>query len=280
LAPNKLRVVSFESRRAAEIARLLERHGAECLSAPSMRELPLEATPQALELVQRLRSGRVDVMILLTGMGTRALAKAVESVAPLDEMRALLRSTAILVRGPKPTAVLKEWGVPIAMSAPEPNTWREVLSTLDTLGEIRGKQVAVQEYGIPNQRLYEGLRERGADVFAVPVYRWAPPEDVEPLRTALRRVVAGELDVAMFTSANQVYSVVQFAAGEGLEQAFRRALSSMVVASVGPVCSEALEAHDIKVNLEPSHPKMGHLVLETVERAPPLLDGIRLHIKS
>jgi uroporphyrinogen-III synthase len=269
-----LRVVSFQSRRATDIVRLVERYGGTCLSAPSMREVPLQAPPEAWELVDRLRQARVDLMLFLTGVGARALAKAVESFCPHEEFVKLLTATAVVVRGPKPTAVMKEWQVPIALAAPEPNTWREVLAALDgSFGVLKGKRIAAQEYGVPNHQLYEGLRTRGAEVFAVPVYRWAPPEDMKPLHAAISAISRRELQIALFTSANQVYSVFAAARGEGTEEPFRKGLQNMVLASVGPICSEALREHGLEPDLEPSHPKMGHLVKEAAERASGILRG-------
>lgn len=209
-----------------------------------------------------------------TSCGTRALAKAVAPYCPHEELVGLLRATAVMVRGPKPTAVLKEWHVPITLVAPEPNTWREILAALDGApGDLRGKRIAVQEYGIPNPRLNEGLRTRGAEVFTVPVYRWAAPEDMGPLHVAISAISRRELQVALFTSANQVYSVFAAARAEGSEEPFLKGLKSTVLASIGPVCSEALRAHGLEPDLEPRHPKMGHLVKEAAERASAILRG-------
>ena len=65
-------------------------------------------------------------------------------------------------RGPKPVAALKELGIAPVVTAPEPNTWRELLSALDenrsTL-PLKDKRVAVQEYGAPNAELLAGLAE-------------------------------------------------------------------------------------------------------------------------
>jgi uroporphyrinogen-III synthase len=102
-------------------------------------------------------------------------------------------------------SVLREWQVPVWVAAPEPNTWRELLAALDATGDsLSGKRVAVQEYGAANPDLLAGLDERGAVVTRVPVYRWALPEDLEPLRAAVRAVAAGSLDVAIFTTATQL----------------------------------------------------------------------------
>jgi len=47
----------------------------------------------------------------------------------------------------------------------------------------------------------------------------------------------------------------------------------VVIASVGPTTSETLREHDLHVDLEPSHPKMGFLVSETAQRAREILQS-------
>jgi uroporphyrinogen-III synthase len=142
-----------------------------------------------------------------------------------------------------------------------------VLAALDAHLPVGGRRVAVQEYGKPNPELIAGLKERGAEVTRVPVYRWALPDDTGPLRRAIEQMVADEVDIALFTSAQQVEHLLQVAAEEAheapLRAAFRR---SIIVGSVGPTTSEALRAHQLPVDIEPEHPKMGHLVLTTASR--------------
>ena len=41
------------------------------------------------------------------------------------------RKLPVVARGPKPVAALKELGISPVVTAPEPNTWRELLSALD-----------------------------------------------------------------------------------------------------------------------------------------------------
>jgi hypothetical protein len=57
------------------------------------------------------------------------------------------------------------------------------------------------------------------------------------------------------------------AAKDGVKDQFLKALPRVVVASVGPTCSERLKAHGIAIDHEPTHPKMGPLVQETALRA-------------
>lgn len=262
-----LTVLAFESRRATELAELVRRHGGEPVSAPSMREVPLETSPEAHELLRRLRAGTLDVVVLLTGVGTRALAAALASVCPPEELAALLRGTHLVARGPKPVAALRALGLTPELVVPEPNTWRELLATLDARRPLAGLRVALQEYGRTNAELVEGLRARAADVLRVPVYRWDYPEDQGPLRAGVARLAAGDVDVVVFTSARQVEHVLETAERLDCRDALLAATRRVVVASIGPVCSEALQAHGLPVDCEPEHPKMGRLIGALAERA-------------
>lgn len=242
--------------------------------APSMREIPLESNTEALAFARRLFANEFDVVILLTGVGTRALARVVETAYPLEKFVAALRKVAVVARGPKPVVVLKELGVPVALVAPEPNTWREVLRALDErpeLAPLNGRSVAVQEYGASNQELLAGLAQRGARVTSVPVYEWGLPEDIGPLRAAVTAIARGEIDVALFTSAMQVNHLLQIAAEMKQEEAVRRALSRVLIASIGPVTSERLREYGFTVDMEPTHPKMGYLVSEAAQRSAEIL---------
>jgi uroporphyrinogen-III synthase len=157
---------------------------------------------------------------------------------------------------------------------PSPNTWRELLATLDGLADqapLGGMRVAVQEYGLPNADLLEGLAARGADVIAVPIYRWAMPEDVAPLRRAVWAIVRGEIDVVILTAGIQLVHLLHVATEMELEAAVRRGLGQTLVASIGPMTSEELRRHGLPIDLEPSHPKMGFLVKEVAEQCAAML---------
>jgi uroporphyrinogen decarboxylase len=56
-----------------------------------------------------------------------------------------------------------------------------------------------------------------------------------------------------------------------LERPFRDALRKLVVASVGPTTSETLRDHELPVDIEPEHPKMGPLLLAAAEQSAALL---------
>jgi uroporphyrinogen-III synthase len=259
-----LRVLSLESRRATEMATLIRKQGGDPLVAPSMREMPIESNPEAFSFAEGLFAGEFEMMILLTGVGTRYLAKVLATRYDADRFPEALRQLTVVVRGPKPAAVMREWQIPISVQAPEPNTWREVLAAIEGRPERR---TAVQEYGKSNPELLDGLRARGHDVTTIRVYEWDLPEDTAPLREAVHRLVEGKIDVALFTTSIQVAHLFRIAAEEKLEDGVRAALQKAMIASIGPTTSEELIEYGIKPDMEPSHPKMGLLVNEAAQKA-------------
>ncbi|MBD3676479.1 MAG: uroporphyrinogen-III synthase [Planctomycetaceae bacterium] len=259
------RICTFESRRAEEMRKLIEKFGGRATNAPSMREIPLDRQPAIIKFAKKLFAGEIDVLVLMTGVGTRLLAEAIATQFPHEKFLAALHDMTIVVRGPKPTAVLNEWNVPIAVRTPEPNTWREMLTAMKQELDLSGKKIAVQEYGISNEEFLQSLRDAGADVESVIVYRWDLPEDRGPLESAIQEQIDNPFGVLMFTSAQQIRHVTQVADELGRLEEFQQSLSGSRICSVGPTCSETLVECGLKVDFEASPPKMGPLVRGAME---------------
>lgn len=265
---NGARVLLLESRRARELASIVTSYGGVPISAPSMREVPLASNTEAAAAAQALIDGAFDIVVLLTGVGTRAWLDVADQVCGArDAFVDALRRVKVAVRGPKPLGVLRELQVPAWVTAPEPNTWRDLVASLDAAGPdvLGGARIAVQEYGMSNADLLQELTVRGATVTRVPVYQWQLPEDLEPLRDGIRRLAAGDVDVALFTTGTQVVHLMEVADSVGQGNAVRDGLRRTVVASIGPTTTEELRRHGIEPRLEASHPKMGFLVRDAAE---------------
>ena len=268
---NGLKVVSFESRMATEMTRLIKRHGGKPLVAPALREIPLADNSAALQFGEKLLREGLDVLVLMTGAGTTALFEVLETRHTKSELAAALKHTVLIARGPKPVAALKSLGFQPTLTVPEPNTWMDVVSTLDAHRPVNGLRVAVQEYGVSNRDVLEALKQRGAQVTPVPIYRWALPEDTAPMKEALRQILAGQVQVVLITNAAQFDHLIQLAEQEGETAMFKQACGRLVLASIGPTASERIRSHGLTVDFEPSHGKMGILVKETSEQALRLL---------
>jgi uroporphyrinogen-III synthase len=277
-----LRVLSLESRRAVEVAKLIRTYGGEPFVVPAMREVPLQSNRQALAFADDLLAKKVDLVIFLTGVGVRALLDIVQTKHDREQFLSALREVKIVARGPKPVAALRDLRVPVVATAAEPSTWREMMATLNTeFGDsLQTMRVAVQEYGASNPELLAELTERCAEVTKVPVYQWALPEDLRPLREAVHSVANSSVDVVLFMTAVQVIHLFQVAEEMGLRSELSAGLRSRVVVSIGPTTSEELAHYGITPDFEPSRPKMGFIVNEAAQYAGKILEQKKNQLAS
>lgn len=274
---NGLCVLSLESRRAAEIAKLIRTYGGEPIVVPALREIPPESNQQTLAFVSDLMDGKIDMVIFLTGVGVRALMEIVETKYDREDFLRVLRMVKIASRGPKPTAALRELKVPIHLNVPEPSTWRELTQKLeqDFGASLPSLRVAVQEYGTSNPDLLSWLSARCETVTRVAVYQWALPEDIQPLRECVMGVVEGLVDVVLFTTSVQVVHLFEVARQMECEEMLRTSLAATAIFSIGPTTTEELKRRGLTPDLEPAHPKMGFLVNEAAQHANSLLQQKR-----
>jgi uroporphyrinogen-III synthase len=272
-----LRVLSLESRRAKEIEKLIGTYGGEAVVVPAMREVGLESNEETLDFAAKLLNGEFDLVVFLTGVGVRSMLSLVETKFDREEVLAALRKVKIAARGAKPTTALRELKVPVHTISEEPSTWRELLLAIDaTYGEsLSGMRVAVQEYGASNPEFLAELSDRALHLTKVPVYQWALPIDLQPLRECVLSLVNGTIDVVLFMTAVQVIHLFQIAEEMGVVSQLRHALHNAVILSIGPTTSEELAHYGIHPDFEPSRPKMGFLVNEAAQYSSRLLEEKR-----
>ena len=104
------------------------------------------------------------------------------------------------------------------------------------------------------------IERLGAKVLSVPVYRWDLPDDTQPLEMAVERTISGDLDLLLFTSAQQIRNVLTIADRLDKQTQWLSAANAAFVASIGPTCSQALKDNGLTVHFESNPPKMGPLV--------------------
>jgi uroporphyrinogen-III synthase len=256
---NPKTVAILEARTGAHLAELISRHGAVPLPAPALEEVP-DVDPAALALLlQDWIAHPFQVMIFQTGVGTRALFKVTDSVGSTSALLGLLAQATVVVRGPKPTGELNARGVRIDLRAASPFTSETVMAAIAAT-PLAGARVVVQRYGEANRRLCEALTARGASVQEIATYRWALPEDTGPLERLIDALARSAVDAVVFTSAVQVKHLFAVAGQRGRASELPALLRGLIVASIGPVCSRALEEHGIRPTFEADPPKLGPLV--------------------
>jgi uroporphyrinogen-III synthase len=225
--------------------------------APSVREVARDAETAAF--VGQLASGRFGAVVFQTGAGAAAIFRDAERQGRLDDVLATLRAATVVCRGPKPTAVVRRYGLEPDIVPRKPFTTTEMIEALEPV-DLAGREVALVHYGERNTALSDALRARGAKLDEVCPYEWALPEDTGPLE-ALVRDPASQLDAIVFTSQIQVRNLFAVAAAAGLAPALTAALSGdIIVAAVGPVCADALKQAGVTPDVQPAEPKMGPLL--------------------
>lgn len=262
----KGKVLAFvEARMSEEMASLVKRHGGVPYSAPVLQEIYLKDSPEVHQLINDICAGEVDAMVLLTGVGTRALIQTAASLGREEEFIHCLDQLTVIARSPKPARVLRQHKIHIDVMPPEPFTSEYMVEAMQSL-RLQDKDVAVQRYGGPNSFLLRSLKERGARVREVTLYTWGLPEDETPVLCLIDDLGQGKIDAIAFTSQPQVPNLLTIAGNAGKEEFLRESLNGpVVVASVGPVCSRRLQETGIKIDVEPEHPHMGNLVLAVAE---------------
>ena len=263
-------IAYLESRMRSEMASLIERHGGTPCSVPVLEEVYLKDSPEVQRLVQDICGGSIDVMVLLTGVGTRALVETAASMGCKDEFIRCLDQRTVIARSPKPARVLRQHQVHIDVMPPEPYTSEDLVQAIAGIA-LEGKQVAVQAYGSPNGYLTQSLEGRGARVREVTLYTWGLPEDPAPALQMIDHLAQGKIGAVAFTSQPQVGNLCTIAARAGQKESLLQGLNgpSVVVGSVGPVCTRRLREAGIKVDVEPGHPHMGNLILALAQHFSP-----------
>jgi uroporphyrinogen-III synthase len=263
-------IACLETRRGAELTQMIERAGGQVYLAPSLREVPTEDGEAIQAWLRLLAEDAFAVAIFLTGVGCRMLLERAERAGLLDAVLAGLARGRVVARGPKPVVVLKQRGVRIDFVPPEPNTSDELLAELGTW-DLAGKTIGLQLYGGTTpflDRLRAGLTTLGARVREVAPYHWEGPADERPVRDLIAACLDGRVDALAIFSSSQIHNLFAIAEEYGLAEGLRAALNRprVLVAAVGPVSAEAIAEHGVKVDLQPEHPKLGHL-LQALGRA-------------
>ena len=253
------RIAILESRLGEQVADLVKQRGGVPFHAPALAELPDLDAQKIGALVRSLEERPAALFIFQTGVGTRALFAATDTLGLTQKLLQMLDKGIVAARGPKPTGALRARKVRIDRSATDPFTTTEILQSIGDLS-LKGERVIIQRYGSQNVELDRALEARGAQVTEIPTYRWSLPADTRPLEQLIGALERGEMHAAVFTNAEQVRNLFAVAKKLHKAAALKDSLNRTLVASIGPVASAALREFEITVGLESKPPKLGALM--------------------
>ena len=262
-----LRVALLEAQRTDEAAAHVRRFGGVPQCVPAAREArhPDRVDP----FISRLAAGQVSLVIFLTGGGASLLFQEASRLGRLVETAQALRGTMVACRGPKPAAILRRYDVPVHVAAAEPYTTTQLLDALTTI-DLHDKSVALVrdlEAGrVVSDALTDALLLRGARLEVLPLYEWVMPDDLEPLQTLVRDLIAGQVHAIAFTNRVQSRHLFRIASELGLGDQLAHALNDdVLVAAVGPVCAEALQSAGVAPDIIPARATMEAMIAALAE---------------
>lgn len=273
------RVAITASRRADEFETLLRRRGANVVSAAAISMVPLADDEQLRIVTDNVIADPPDLLIATTGIGFRGWVEAAEDWGLAEPLLAALGNGRVISRGPKATGALRAAGLREEWS-PTSESSAEVLSHLRA-EDLNGKRVVVQLHGAtddwdPVPGFLDGLRERGATVVGVPVYRWEPPTDTTAFDSLVEAVALAQVDAVTFTSAPAVASTLMRADELGVLEGVRRALVGPVVPyCVGPVTAAPLTSLGIE-SVAPERMRLGALARLVTQDLPTRRPALRV----
>lgn len=277
---NNLNVASFESRRSKEIAKLIEYHNGIAHIAKSVIEIPYTNSKEIEELCKKLKNNEIDIIIFLTGFGTKLLIENLEKRLGTKPTKRLLSKTTVIGRGIKSRSVLRNFGITPFYSKPVPNTWQEIVKVLADKNLLKNKNVAIQEYSKKNNNLVKNLKANGAGVLSIPVYKSALPSDTSSLETLVNLMIIREIDICLFVSSQQVTNIFRFAKKLNKNDQLLKSFKNVVIGSVGSNTTLALSSHGLIADYEPEISRMGNLVREIARRSEYLLSKKRTSAKN
>lgn len=252
-------IAILENRSGEQLADLVRKYGGTPFSAPALAEIPDIDPVLIAQMVHDWQTNQPDFFIFQTGVGVKALFATTDALGVSEQFLQVLEAAKVVVRGAKPTAALRSRNVRIDLTASEPYTTAEILTVLDGYS-LAGKLIVVQRYGDVNWELQKTLEKKGAKLEEITTYRWSLPENTQPMVDMMDELDRDAIDMVCFTSASQVYNLFTVAEQLGRAATLKTALNRSLIASIGPVCTRALEKFSISVDVEPTPPKLGPFI--------------------
>lgn len=240
------RVVITAQRKADEFAAPLERRGAEVIRAATMSHVPHVDDPELLAHTRVLLEQPPELLVVTTGIGFRGWLEAAETAGLRERLLDALRASRIYARGPKAHGAVAGAGLDVTWTAAS-ETAEEIKTKLaDEL--LDGRRVAVQHHGAGSDGIDDALRDAGADVVSLVVYRWGPAPGPAAVARAVELVARSDVDVVAFTAAPGVVAFFDAARAAGCEDAVLDALRSerVVAACVGDTTAEPLRERGVE----------------------------------
>ena len=233
---------------AEEFASLLEDYGAEVVAFPTIEIAPPEDWQPLDKAIEKINS--YDWVIFTSVNGVRFFAQRLKEKGV---NMAALAGKKICAIGPRTQKELEKMGLSVHF---RPSEYRAegVAEGLRAQG-IQGKSILLPRAREARRILPETLREAGALVDEVEVYRTVKPAKG---KKSLAAILKRGIDVVVFTSSSTVRNFMELLSD-------KTALNGVKVATIGPVTGETARDYGLEPVISPSEYTIPGLVQAIVE---------------
>jgi len=269
------------SRRASELAKIVENFGGKPYIAPTVGiEANLGKPNEAImEFINKLVKQEADYVIFMTGPGVYSLIELARSIGMEAALLASLKKTIVVARSAKPQMILRRFGIKVDL-IPQENTLKGILDLLKDR-DITGKTIAILWHGEKQstkikEELYKAgisniieassyrysfeTQKDGASILQSMGFQFLAPDENNVVKL-IEDVISGNIDVITFTSPPSVRDLFKIANIHHMSRSLKDSLNeNVIVAAVGPSTREALEENGCYVDVMPQIFKMGPMV--------------------
>jgi len=233
-------VLTRPQEQAKEFSQLLAAYGAEPVEVPTIQIVP-PASWQAIDDAMT-RLSTYQWLIFTSVNGVRPFMDRLHAAGKDARALANLRLCAI---GPRTAQELGAYRLTPDVIPTEFQA-EGVIAALAHVG-IRGSRILIPRAEVAREILPDQLRELGATVEVIPIYRTiAPAVDVASLTQQLQD---GQVAVVTFTSSSTVRNFVDLLGGRDRA---RPLLAGTVVACIGPITARTAEEYGVTVTVMPA----------------------------
>ncbi len=246
------RILILEAREEAQFSRLLSEQGADVLQCPMFR-IDDAPDPSPVEAWIRACIARpFDDLVLMTGEGLRRMMKVATRMGVADDFVAAIAQSRSFARGPKPGKALREIGLAASVTTETPTS--EGIAQMLSAYDLKGRRLGLQLYPEKDHTvLIDAIKSQSAEVTAVLPYIYDARAAESNIIAAIGEMSAKKVDAIALTSSGQIRRMFDVARAHDCESQLRVGLAQTKVASVGPVVSDELKAHDVRTDIYPAN---------------------------
>lgn len=229
-----------------ELIKLLKENGARVLSRPIVGIEEFEHKHRIREILLLIINKNADIVVFTSSNGVKSILEFAKKLNLFDQLKEELNQITIAAIGEKTAESLKLENIKVDIV---PSTYTSIeLGKLLVKKGVKNKRIFLLRANIASQDLPNILMKAQATVIDVSVYK-VVPEKIENIRKLINEILAGEVDVIIFTNAFSVNTLFGYSERKNYQNLLDQAMEKVKIVAIGPITQKALESLGFKVDI-------------------------------